>query len=412
MLAFLVSLFLALRTAAELWLDALNRREIERHSGAVPEAYRETISDEEYAKSVAYSKAKLSYGAARTVWNALVLVVLLLGLLAWVYHGLMGLLGTGLWSRAFAVVLSVWLISLLGWPWDLWAIFKLEGRFGFNKMTPALWLRDQTLGLALTLLLGTPLVALLLWFAEGSPTSWWVWGFAATFSFQILMLALYPRLILPLFNRLTPLPEGELRERLVKLGERAGFTMTQLQVMDGSKRSTHSNALFSGFGRFRRAILYDTLIEQMEAPELEAVLAHEIGHSKCNHLPKMLGVSAVFLLIVFGALGLLAAQPELLTPFGFTSADGVAAVLLWAAVAGEVFTFWLSPLTNGRMRTYEYEADAYAKSMLNGDPWPLVRGLRRVHQKNLSNLTPHPWYARFHYSHPTLIERERALLAD
>ncbi|MGF1451117.1 MAG: M48 family metallopeptidase [Opitutales bacterium] len=410
MLAFVVYSLLALRTVAELWLDRLNLRELKRHENAVPEAYRATVSEEEYAKSVDYSKAKLTYGGWRTIWDVLVLAVLLAGVLAALYHAFTGWLGEGLWSRALAVVLTLFVASLPGWPWDWWATFKLEGKYGFNRTTAALWLRDRAVSFLLTLAIGVPLVALLLWFAEALPTTWWLWGFLALLVFQVIMLALYPKLILPLFNKLTPLPEGELRERLVALGERAGFTMTQLQVIDGSKRSTHSNALFTGFGRFRKAILYDTLIEQMKTPELEAVLAHEIGHSKCRHLPKMLAVSAISSLVMFGALGLLAANPELLTPFGFAPGDGVAAVLLFAALAGDVFTFWFSPLTNSRLRKYEYEADAFAKQMLDDDPMPLVSGLRRIHQKNLANLTPHPWYARFHYSHPTLIERERALL--
>jgi STE24 endopeptidase len=401
-----------LRVVAEVWLDRLNAREIKRHGEAVPGPYRATVSPEDYAKSVAYSLAKLRYGQARTIAEAAVLAVLLPGLLAALFSALAGALGGGVWGQALAFVLTLTVVGLPSLPWDWWATFRLEERFGFNRSTQALWWRDRAVGLGLTLALGVPLVALLLWFAQALPQTWWLWGLLALLAVQVLMLALYPRLILPLFNQLSPLPEGELRERLVALGERAGFTVTQLQVIDGSKRSGHSNALFTGFGRFRRAILYDTLLEQLETAELEAVLAHEIGHSKCGHLPRMLALSAVSSLLLFGGLGWLAAHPAWLAPFGFPPELGVPGVLLLAAVVGDSVTFWFSPLANGRLRRFEYEADAFAKQMLGDDPKPLVSGLRRLHQKNLSNLTPHPWYARFHYSHPTLLERERALQGE
>jgi STE24 endopeptidase len=215
---------------------------------------------------------------------------------------------------------------------------------------------------------------------------------------------------MPLFNKLSPMPEGELRERLLELAHRTGFRCSAIDVMDGSKRSTHSNAFFTGFGRFRRIVFYDTLIAQLSPRELEAVLAHEIGHYRRGHVPKMFLLSAATSLTAFGLIAWLAGQAWFYTGFRFSSADGLpAALLLFALLAGLVI-FWSHPLSNAWSRRHEYEADAFARAAL-GEAAPLVTALRKLHEKNLSNLTPHPLYSFFHYSHPTLLEREAALRA-
>ena len=236
---------------------------------------------------------------------------------------------------------------------------------------------------------------------------WWRWGFALVFGFQLLMLVLYPKLILPLFNKLTPLPEGDLRTRLLALGDCTGFRAQTIQVMDGSKRSGHSNAFFTGFGRFRRIVLFDTLISQLEPVELEAVLAHEIGHYRRGHIPKMIAVSAAMMLAGFAIVAWLARSPWFNLTFGFPAGELAPTFLLFALLSGLV-TFWFSPLLHFFSRKYEYEADAFASDALGG-PGPAVNALRKITRKNLSNLTPHPWFSAFFYSHPTLVERERAL---
>jgi STE24 endopeptidase len=219
---------------------------------------------------------------------------------------------------------------------------------------------------------------------------------------------LAPLIILPMFNKLTPLPEGTLRDRLLKLGERTGFSARSILVMDGSRRSSHSNAFFTGFGSFRKIVLFDTLVAQLTEPELEAVLAHEVGHYRRGHVPKMLAVSAGLSLGGFAAVAWLAGRPEFITSFGFSGDAGLAPALLCFALLGGTITFWTGPWMNRWSRRHEYEADRYAADAM-GETASLIGALRKLSEKNLSNLTPHPLYSAWHYSHPTLVEREEAL---
>jgi STE24 endopeptidase len=227
------------------------------------------------------------------------------------------------------------------------------------------------------------------------------------FCFQLLMLVLEPRLIRPLFNKLTPLPEGELRARLMALAERTGFKASTIQVMDGSKRSAHSNAFFTGFGRFRRIVLYDTLINQLSPTELEAVLAHEVGHYKCGHIPKMLAVSALIQLAMFALIAWLMQAAWFNPAVGLPAGALAPTLLVFSLLSGPVM-FWLTPLGNLVSRKHEYEADAFARRAMQS-PAPLIGALHKLAEKNLSNLTPHRWFSGFYYSHPTLLEREQSL---
>ncbi len=226
-------------------------------------------------------------------------------------------------------------------------------------------------------------------------------------------MVLYPMLIMPLFNKLSPLEEGPLRDRLMALSDRAGFKAQTIQVIDGSKRSGHSNAYFTGFGKFRRIVLYDTLIEQLSEEELEAVLAHEIGHYKKGHIPKMIALSALMMLAAFWIIDVLLHSSAFFEGFGFSplevgSIGNLGIAMLLFSFLGGLVTFWISPLFHGMSRKHEYEADAFARDAV-GDWKPLSGALRRLSEKNLSNLNPHPLYSGFHYSHPTLLERERAM---
>jgi STE24 endopeptidase len=221
------------------------------------------------------------------------------------------------------------------------------------------------------------------------------------------MLVLAPVLILPLFNKFTPLPEGSLRARLLALAVRTGFHAKGIQIMDGSRRSRHSNAFFTGFGKFRKIVLFDTLVQQLSEPELEAVLAHEIGHYKRKHIIKLLTASAIGSLVGFYLLSVLAQQAWFYEAFGFEPGSIVTALLLFGLLSG-LATFWLSPAINLWSRRYEYQADAFAAASAH-EPQSLVGALRKLNEKNLSNLTPHPLYSGFYYSHPTLLEREKAL---
>jgi STE24 endopeptidase len=283
----------------------------------------------------------------------------------------------------------------------------LEERFGFNTTTPKTWWLDWLKGLLLSLAIGLPLVALILKLFVWLGAWWWFWAWVCFAVFQLVMMALAPALILPLFNKFTPLEEGELRERLLALGQRAGFRAREIQVMDGSKRSRHSNAFFTGLGRFRKIVLFDTLVEQLNQPELESVLAHEIGHYKKGHIPKTIALSLGGSLLGFYMIALLAKSGWFLRAFGFAPGNLAPALLLISLLAG-VVTFWVSPLFHGLSRRHEYEADAFAAELIHRYE-PLVAALRKLNEKNLSNLTPHPFYSGFYYSHPTLLEREAAL---
>jgi STE24 endopeptidase len=259
----------------------------------------------------------------------------------------------------------------------------------------------------LAFVLGYPLLVLILKLAQWTGKLWWLWAWGAVTGFQLLVVLLAPVLILPWFNRFTPLTEGSLRDRLFALAQRCGFRVHSIQIMDGSKRSRHSNAFFTGFGRFRKIVLFDTLINELAEAELEAVLAHEIGHFKRKHLLKSMVVGLVSLLAGFCCLAWLARQDWFFEAFRFPPGEMAVAFLLFVLLSGSV-TFWLSPLLNGWSRRHEFEADAFAASA-TGETGPLTGALRKLSRANLSNLTPHPYYSRFYYSHPTLLEREERL---
>jgi STE24 endopeptidase len=363
-----------------------------------------------YDKAVSYSLAKNALGQWETAYGAIVLAaVVFSGVLPWSFALWTAHVGTNQWSEAGWLLAVGLILAVPELPFDWWNTFRLETRYGFNTSTAALWITDKLKAVALVGGIGLPLLWVVLSLVNWTGSWWWLWAFVVVMSFQLVMLVAYPKLILPLFNKLVPLPEGELKAELLALAERAGFRARTIEVMDGSKRSGHSNAFFTGFGRFRRIVLFDTLIAQLDRSQLAAVLAHEIGHYRRGHVPKMLVLSAALLLAGFGVVALLAHSPDFAHAFGFEGTPLAPALLLFALLGGTV-TFWLSPLLNGLSRRHEYEADAFARDAMGG-PAPLVGALRRLAQKNLSNLTPHPWFSTFHYSHPTLVERERALLA-
>jgi len=300
-LLWLVAVLMALRLTAELILSALNRKEVRRHVDTPPPAVTAIMDRATHEKSVAYTLDKSRFGMMTGVFDALVLAVVLFGgVLPPLFAVVSAWGGPGaVWDDALFILLAGLLLGLPALPFEWWEQFRIEQRHGFNKSTQALWWMDRLKGALLTLAIGFPLLWALLALVGGAGEGWWLWGFGLVFGFQVLMLILYPKLILPLFNKLTPLPEGELRTRLLALGDRTGFRAQAIEVIDGSKRSGHSNAFFTGFGRFRRIVLFDTLIAQLTAEELEAVLAHEIGHYRRGHIPRMIALSAVMLLAGF-----------------------------------------------------------------------------------------------------------------
>jgi STE24 endopeptidase len=405
-----VFLLVLARCAAQLWLERLNQRHVLAHAGALPEAFRGVVDQATYAKSVQYTLAKAQFAQVETALHTGVLLAVLFSpVLPWSFHAFAQCLGGSPWAMAAYLLATAVALSLPGLPSDWYDQFRLEERFGFNTTTPALWWLDRLKGLLLAMAIGYPLLVLVLKLVIWTGPWWWVWAWGALLGFQMLMLVLAPVLILPLFNKFTPLPEGSLRERLLQLAQRTRFRARSIQVMDGSKRSRHSNAFFTGFGGFRKIVLFDTLIDQLAESELEAVLAHEIGHYKKKHIPKMLVMSAAASLVGFGLVSLLARQEWFYRSFGFEPGSIVPALLLFGLLSG-VITFWFSPLAHWWSRRYEYQADAFAANLMN-EPRSLITALRKLNEKNLSNLTPHPLYSGFYYSHPTLLERERALVA-
>jgi len=405
----LAAALLALRLVADLVLSALNRGEVRRHASSPPPAAAAIMDGATYRKSVDYTLEKSRFGAITEVFDTLVLALVLVGGVLPKLFTLTAGWGAAesLWTRVAFVLLAGILLSMPSLPFEWWEQFRLEQKFGFNKSTPGLWVTDKLKGVLLMIAIGFPLLWVLLWVVERAGPTWWIWGFALMLGFQLLMLVLYPKVILPLFNKLTPLPEGELRSRLMALADRTGFKAQTIEVIDGSKRSGHSNAYFTGFGRFRRIVLFDTLIAQLTTEELEAVLAHEIGHYRRGHIPKMLAMSAVMMLAAFAAIAWLARSTWFNPAFGFPPGEAAPSFLLFGLLSGAV-TFWFTPLGNLLSRKYEYEADAFARDAIGG-PAAMVGALRKLAQKNLSNLTPHPWFSGFYYSHPTLVEREAAL---
>jgi STE24 endopeptidase len=406
--AAIVLLLVLARWAVQAWLGRLNRRHVLAHAGALPEAFQGVMDEATYAKSVHYTLAKGRLDQLEGTWSSVVLLaVLFSGVLPWGFREFTQRLSGSAWAMAAFLLVTSVALSLPGLPLDWYNQFRLEERFGFNTTTPKLWWLDRLKGLLLGIVLGYPLLALILKLVEWTGPWWWLWAWGALLGFQLLMMVLAPVLILPLFNKFTPLPEGSLRERLLKLAERTRFRARSIQVMDGSKRSRHSNAFFTGFGGFRKIVLFDTLIQQLAELELEAVLAHEIGHFKKKHIPKTLLVSALGSLAGFWLISLLATQEWFYRSFGFEPGSIVPALLLFGLLSG-VITFWFSPVAHWWSRRYEYQADAFAAGVMN-EPRSLIGALRKLNEKNLSNLTPHPLYSGFYYSHPTLLEREQAL---
>jgi STE24 endopeptidase len=411
----IVALVLILaRAVTELWLSRLNRSHVCAHRNEMPPAFRGMMDESTYRRSIDYTMAKGRFGNIVNVFDAVVLIaVLFSGLLPWAF-GKFGF-GTSTLAMAGFLFITGIVLSIPGLPFAWYAQFKIEERFGFNTTSMKMWVVDRVKGLLLGVLLGYPVLVLVLKLIEWTGANWWLWAAAVVVAFQLLVLLIAPAIIMPLFNKFTPLAEGALRERLFALARRTDFPTRSIDVMDGSKRSRHSNAFFTGFGRFRKIVLFDTLIAQLTEPEVESVLAHEIGHYKKRHVVKLLGVSIAGIVMAFAAIAWLTRQQWFYHAFGFehrvgfAAANVVPAMLLFTLLAGTI-TFWLSPFIHIWSRRFEYDADAFAGATM-GEPQSLIQALRKLSEKNLSNLTPHPFYSRFYYSHPTLLERERALQA-
>jgi STE24 endopeptidase len=402
------------RGVGELWLSRLNQRHVCAHANQVPSVFVGMIDEATYRRSAEYTIAKSRFEDVVTLFDAgLLITILFSGVLPWAFGKFTAAFGPSVPAMAaFLFIIGV-ALSIIKLPFDWYAQFKLEEQFGFNTTTTKIWVLDRMKGLLLALLLGYPVLALVLKLIEWAGPTWWVWAATVVIVFQLLLLLIAPSVIMPLFNKFTPLPDGSLRNRLFALATRANFPTRNIEVMDGSKRSLHSNAFFSGFGRFRKIVFFDTLMAQLTEPELESILAHEIGHYKKHHVLKSIAISMLGIFVGFGAVAWLARQDWFYRAFdfqhhaGFDAVNVVPAMLLFAFLGGTI-TFWFSPIVHICSRCFEYEADAFAAATM-GESHSLIQALRKLTKKNLSNLTPHPLYSGFYYSHPTLLEREQAL---
>jgi STE24 endopeptidase len=415
----IVGLFLALfalEFIIEFGLNELNLRYVRAHwaERKIPDFFQRNMSNAEYKNSVEYTLAKARFQRWADIYGrVLILIILFGGLLPLMDRFSQDVGGRFLslsHARGLIFCFGVALVfSVASLPTDLYSTFKLEARFGFNKTTWKLYLADKLKGLLVGTLIGLPFLWVVLWLMEATGSYWWIWTFFFVFGFQLLMVIIYPTLIAPLFNKFEPLPEGELRNRILHLAEQVGFKTNGIFSMDGSKRSAHSNAYFTGIGKAKRIVLFDTLIAQMTVDQGLAVLAHEMGHYKLKHIHRMLVVQTIFLFLGLYVLSLLVDYRPLFAAFGLDKPSDYAALVLFSLLSGP-FTFYLGPLINRLSRKHEYEADRFAVDTLR-NPRPMEEALVNLTVRNLANLTPHPWYSAYHYSHPTPTERVGAIRA-
>jgi len=402
---------LAAATAARIWLGQRQIRHVRAHRGAVPATFAQAIPLPAHQKAADYTVAKTHLGMLDVlIGAALTLLLTLGGLIQWI---------SDLWGRwpepgsilhGAALLLTVFFVQgAIGLPTTLYRTFVVEERFGFNRMTLKLFLADLVKQTLVGLVLGVPLLIVVLWLMGRAGELWWLYVWLVWVAYSLLMMMIYPAFILPLFNKFTPVEEGELRARIAALLERTGFKSSGLYVMDGSKRSSHGNAFFTGFGAAKRIVLFDTLVSRLQPPEVEAVLAHELGHYKLHHIAKGMVLTAGVSFAILFVLGQLIDKPWFYQGLGVTTPGNAAALALFFLVLPE-FLFFLHPLTSLYSRKREFEADKYATS--HASAGELVRALVKLYQDNAATLTPDPLHSAFYDSHPpaaTRIDRLRTL---
>lgn len=391
---------LAVSIGLQLWLAARQRRHVLAHRDAVPAHFDQRISLAAHRKAADYTVARSRFAMVEILVDAIVLLLLTLGGgLAWLASFTATLPVPPLF-RDVALVVAVALIAgALSLPLAWYRTFVLEQRFGFNRTTLSLWIADVVKGALIGAALGVPLVTLVLWLMERAGAWWWLGAWIAWVAFQALILVLYPTVIAPLFNTFRPLTDVGVRERIERLLARCGFAAKGLFVMDGSKRTAHGNAYFTGFGAARRIVIFDTLIERLAPEEIEAVLAHELGHFKLRHVLKRAAWFALGSLVLLAVLGWLVGEPWFYAGLGVPGPApryGVALVLFTLALP--VFTFIATPLAASYSRRHEYEADQYAAGHASAQA--LVEALIKLYEDNASTLTPDPLHSAFYDSHP------------
>lgn len=402
---FLVALFV--KSLVESVLDRRNMIHIQKNRNIVPEKFASQITLADHQKAADYSVEKIK---ANQVFHMLDLVVFL-GLTLFGGLELINQMVTGITNNQimtglyFFGVLGI-ITSILSLPKSLYFTFKIEEKYGFNKTTLKTFITDMVKGAALAVIIGGPIAYAILWIMERLGDKWWIYAFAFLTIVQLLLVFIYPRFIAPLFNKFSPLEEGEVKARIIRLMERCGFHSSGIFVMDASKRSGHGNAYFTGFGKNKRIVFFDTLLNSLEAEEVEAVMAHELGHMKKHHIIKGMIRSFIISFIGFAILGALKDNVAFLNGHGVLSVTNYLSLTLFSMVAG-VYTFMLTPIFSWASRKYEYEADRFASE--NAKASKLVSALVKMYKDNASTLTPDPVYSKFYFSHPPASERVRYL---
>ncbi|MBX3657536.1 MAG: M48 family metallopeptidase [Ramlibacter sp.] len=404
-LAFAIALLTGL--LVKFWLASRQIRHVARHRDQVPADFSAAVTLQAHQKAADYTLVKARFGLLELAFGAAVLLGwTLLGGLDLLNRALLSWLGGGMIQQLALLAAFALVGGLIDLPFTLYQTFVIEERFGFNKVTPRLWLADLAKSTVIGILIGLPIAALILWLMGAAGGLWWLWAWGAWMAFNLLLMMIYPTFIAPWFNQFKPLEDDTLKARVTALMQRCGFSAKGLFVMDGSKRSAHANAYFTGFGAAKRVVFYDTLLARLSPGEVDAVLAHELGHFKHRHiLQRMVSLFAMSL-AGFALLGWLSAQSWFYGGLGvrpnMAGANDALALLLFL-LAVPVFSFFISPLFAQMSRRHEFEADAYAVAQTRGED--LRSALLKLYEDNASTLTPDPVFVRFYYSHPPATER-------
>ena len=398
-LTFVFISLLALTTLVRLWLGKRHIQYVQAHRNQVPSAFAETISLDAHQKAADYSSAKSRLSIAESIAQALLLLVLTIGGgLQWIDQGWTQWLPNHEIMRGALVICSALLVSsLVEIPFDYYKTFTIDTRFGFNKMTPAMFFSDMMKHGLVGLALGAPILFVALWLMQGAGDYWWFYLWVIWSVFNIVMLAIYPTFIAPLFNKFTPLADQSLKSRIETLLTKCGFKSQGLFVMDGSTRSGHGNAYFTGFGSSKRVVFFDTLLDKLNADEIEAVLAHELGHFKHHHVIKRIAMMFIISLVGLALLGWLINQSWFYAGLGVNQPSDYMALILFLLVS-PTFLFFLRPIMASYSRKNEFEADDYAAK--HADAKYLVDALVKLYRENASTLTPDPLHSAFYDSHP------------
>jgi STE24 endopeptidase len=412
----LFAAFVAAALLARLWLDSRQIRHVARHRGAVPAAFADDVTLSSHQRAADYTLDKLRFGLLGAALSSAVLLGwTLLGGLDALNHAVR----EAIFPRFGGLVYQLALIgafgligALIDLPQEAWSTFRIEQRHGFNRMRWGMWVGDQVKQGLVGILIGTPIAALILWLMGAAGQAWWLWAWGAWVAFTLTLMVVFPIFIAPLFNKFTPLADEGLASRVTALMTRCGFKAKGFFVMDGSRRSAHANAYFTGLGSAKRVVFFDTLLNKLSHGEVEAVLAHELGHFKHRHVLKRMVMMFVMSLLGFALLGWLSRQVGFYLGLGVapnigTSAPNDALALLLLMLALPPFMFFVAPVFAALSRRDEYQADAYACAQASGQD--LAQALIKLYKDNSATLTPDPVYVRFHYSHPPASERLAAM---